>query len=84
MFVSRIHATFLTLAFCSLLPLSAQTQAINGSIRGRIADAAAAPVPQAKVTIVNDQTGFARTASTDEDGYYAFPNLPLGTYTLTI
>lgn len=84
MFVSRFHATFLTLAFCSLLPLSAQTQAINGSIRGRVADAVAAAVPQAKVTIVNDQTGFARAATTDDDGYYAFPNLPLGTYTLTI
>jgi hypothetical protein len=66
------------------LPAAAQTQAINGSIRGRVTDAAGAAVPQAKVTVLNDATGFTRTASSEEDGYYVFPNLPLGTYTVTI
>src|SRR5712675_1637281 len=66
------------------LPVFAQTQAINGSIRGRVTDAAAAAVPAAKVTILNDATGFTRSVSTEEDGYYVFPNLPLGTYTVTI
>ena len=66
------------------LPALAQTQAINGSIRGRVTDAAGAAVPQAKVTVLNDATGFTRTASSEEDGYYVFPNLPLGTYTVTI
>lgn len=62
----------------------AQTQAINGSIRGRITDPATAAVPQAKVTVVNDATGFTRSVETSEDGYYVIPNLPLGTYTVTI
>jgi hypothetical protein len=66
------------------VPAGAQTQAINGSIRGRVTDAAGAPVPQAKVTILNDANGFARTSSTEDDGYYVFPNLPLGTYAVTI
>jgi len=63
---------------------SAQTQAINGSIRGRVNDPAGAPVPQAKLTAVNDHTGFTRALSTSDDGYFVLPNLPLGTYTLTI
>ena len=62
----------------------AQSQAINGSIRGRVTDAAGAAVPAAKVTVLNDQTGFTRALSTDDDGYYVIPNLPLGTYTVTI
>ena len=63
---------------------AAQTQAINGSIRGRVTDPAGAAVSQAKVTVVNDQTAFTRSSVTDDDGYYVFPNLPLGTYTLTV
>src|ERR1700736_1236577 len=62
----------------------AQTQAINGSIRGRVTDAAGAAVPLAKITVLNDATGFTRTASSEDDGYYVIPNLPLGTYTVTI
>jgi hypothetical protein len=62
----------------------AQTEAINASIRGHVADSAAAAVPGAKVTIVNTATGFTRTSTTDDDGLYLFPNLPLGSYTVTI
>ena len=61
-----------------------QTQAINGSIRGRVTDAAGASVPAAKITISNDQTGFSRSLVSDDDGYYVFPNLPLGTYTVSV
>ena len=61
-----------------------QTQSVNGSIRGRVTDAAGSSVPQAKVAILNGATGFTRSAETGEEGYYVFPNLPLGTYTVTI
>jgi hypothetical protein len=69
-----------------LLAISAfaQTQAINGSIRGRVSDAVGAPVPAAKVTILNAATGYTRTLATDGEGYFVFPNLPLGSYTVTI
>ena len=66
------------------LSVSAQTQAINGSIRGRVTDAAGAAIPAAKVTILNDENGFTRASATEDEGYYVFPNLPLGTYTVTI
>jgi hypothetical protein len=88
MFVSR---RFLTSFWSLLLPAfalcaaaSAQTQAINGSIRGRVMDAQGAPVAQAKITVVNEQTKFTRSETTNDDGYYVLPNLPLGSYTLTI
>ncbi len=64
--------------------LLAQTQAINGSIRGRVTDAAGAAVPNAKVTVLNEATGFTRTAASGDDGYYIFPNLPLGSYSVTV
>src|SRR5215831_8001283 len=80
--ISRYSTVLLLVLFT--LPVFAQTQAINGSIRGRVMDAAAASVPQAKVTILNDGTGFTRQTATDENGYYVFPNLPLGSYMVTI
>src|SRR5579871_2391724 len=82
-FLSRISAAGVVVAALAISAF-AQTQAINGSIRGRITDAAGAAVPLAKVTVVNDETGFTRAVSSEEDGYYVVPNLPLGTYTVTI
>ena len=69
------------LAAC-LLPLGAQTQAINGSIRGRITDPAGSAIPAATVTVTNTATGFTRDAQTGDDGYFVIPNLPIGTYTV--
>jgi hypothetical protein len=63
---------------------NAQSQAINGAIRGRVVDPANAPVAQAKVRVDNTLTGLSRSAETGDDGYYVFANLPLGTYTVTI
>src|SRR5579859_5391900 len=78
--LGRIFAAGLLLTAAAF----AQTQAINGSIRGRVTDASSAPVTGAKVTIVNDNTGFTRSMDANEEGLYVFPNLPLGTYTVTI
>ncbi|HEX4230980.1 MAG TPA: TonB-dependent receptor [Bryobacteraceae bacterium] len=67
-----------------LLPAFSQTQAINGSIRGRVIDQAGAPIPAASVKIDNIQTGYTASQETNDDGYYVFPNLPLGGYTAMI
>jgi hypothetical protein len=65
-------------------PTFAQAQAINGSIRGRVTDPANAAIAAASVKIENTDTGLTKSATTTEDGYYVFPNLPLGTYTVTV
>ncbi len=62
----------------------AQTQAINGSIRGRVTDPAGSSVPQASVNATNDNTGFTRDVVSNDEGYFVLPNLPLGSYTLTV
>ena len=61
-----------------------QTQAINGSIRGRVVDGTGAAVPKASVAVADASTGFARTVETNEEGYYVVPNLPLGTYSVIV
>ena len=71
-------------ALMSVPPAFAQSQAINGAIRGRVTDPANAPVGQAKVTVDNTLTGLSRSTETQDDGYYVFPNLPLGSYTVSM
>ena len=67
------------------LPIaSAQTQAINGSIRGRVTDPAGAAIPGATVGVDNVATNYSREAVSNDEGYFVFPNLPIGTYTVTI
>jgi hypothetical protein len=66
------------------LPGFGQTQSINGSIRGRVTDPAGAAITGAKVTVINQSTGFTRDMQSNGDGYYVFPNLPLGTYAVSI
>jgi hypothetical protein len=77
-------AFLVTLVMTSVFLASAQTQAINGSIRGRLTDPAGAAVPGATVNVTNNGTGYSRDVVSNDDGYFVFPNLPLGTYTLTI
>jgi hypothetical protein len=62
----------------------AQTQAINGSVRGRVTDPAGAAVPAAEVSVLNVATGFTRGTQSNDEGYFVIPNLPIGTYTVTI
>ena len=84
---SRQRAGLLTVAcalgILSVRPSYGQSQAINGSIRGRVIDQANTPIAQAGVKIENTQTGLTRSSESAEDGYYVFPNLPLGSYTVT-
>ena len=78
---------FLQFALTFALAVSsclAQSQAINGSIRGRVVDQAGTPVAKASVKIDSATTGLTRTDETGEDGYYGFPNLPLGAYTVAV
>src|SRR5579871_2249064 len=88
MFRHAFRRLIFLVIFCALSVILhlgwGQTQSINGNVRGRVADAAGAAVPNAQVSVKNDSTGFERMGSTDGEGYYVLPNLPLGTYTLTI
>src|SRR5688572_4006804 len=74
---TRLALTGLFLVFCTN-PVLAQT----GRILGAVSDDTGAVVPGATVTITNDDTRIARTFTTDSNGNYEFPGLPVGTYTI--
>src|SRR5215510_11988904 len=62
----------------------AQAQAANGVIEGTVTDASGAVVPNAKVKVVNLDTGLEREAPTNETGLYRVPLLPVGHYQVTV
>jgi hypothetical protein len=56
----------------------------TGSIQGTVADPTGAVIPGATVTITAASTQVKHTAHTDGSGVYVFPNLDIGTYSLTV
>jgi hypothetical protein len=62
----------------------ASAQVLYGSIVGTVTDQTNAVVPQAAVRVINSSTGLSREATTDTSGYYSIPNLPQGTYDVSI
>lgn len=63
---------------------NAQSQALNGQIEGVVTDTNGAAVPNATIIARNIETGSERTVTTDSDGVYRLPLLPLGRFSLTV
>ncbi len=73
----------LSLTMLSAGHLPAQSNSINGTLRGQVTDETGVPVPGAGVTVKNTSNGYTREMKTDRDGRYLAPNLPIGTYSVT-
>jgi hypothetical protein len=56
----------------------------TSAIAGEIHDATGAAIPQARVTLVNNETGLKRTVQSDHGGRFQFPQLTPGTYTVQV
>src|SRR5882762_11712471 len=59
-------------------------QTFRGTILGTVTDPSGAVVAGATVKVRNVATGLERTTATSADGSYNVPELPIGTYTVTI
>ena len=77
------HLLLPVLLAASATALFSQANSINGTLRGEITDPTGAPIPGATVSIKNVGNGFTRDLTTNNDGLYVAPDLPLGDYTVT-
>src|SRR5271170_516265 len=73
----------LAIVFCifATLPLRAAT---GGSISGTVADPTGAVIPGAALKLLNTGQQTAFQVVSDRQGFYSFPNLPVGHYDLTV
>src|SRR6266478_3895803 len=72
------------LAFVVLAANVLVAQTFRGTILGTVTDASGAVVSGAQVTVRNANTGLERTTRTSADGSYSVPELPIGTYAVTV
>jgi hypothetical protein len=68
-----------TLVVLTLLT-SAALADTTGKVVGKVTDTTGAVVPDAKITLVSEETGVSRSAQSDKDGSYTFLQVPVGTY----
>ena len=69
---SRMHA------------LAAQAQVVGGTIGGVVHDISGATVSEATVTVRQAETGATRTLTTDSEGRFFAPSVPVGAYTVAV
>ncbi len=70
-------------AIFAVASVSAQSQATSGNIEGRVTDPNGAAVPNVSVTATNQETGFAKSSQSDDDGIFRILFLPPGKYRVT-
>src|ERR1700733_10774815 len=78
---SRRFAGFVFAFFFLVLGGFGQTA---GKLIWQVNDSSQSSVPDATVTAENTSTGQKRSASTDKKGGYSIPDLPIGTYTVSV
>jgi len=68
------------LVVCAALALAATT----GSISGTVKDPSGAVIPGATIIATNVDNGTETKTTSDDNGLYSFPSLPVGRYTLKV
>jgi hypothetical protein len=79
-FMRRIHLLVLAISFAAL-PISAS---IFGSVRGIIHDPQHRPIQGAQITLKARNSDYTRSATSDDNGEFNFPSVPLGNYNVTV
>ncbi|MES2393245.1 MAG: carboxypeptidase-like regulatory domain-containing protein [Acidobacteriota bacterium] len=86
--IQRPLAVLAQLLSCLLLIVAACTLhaqvAGTGTIQGVVADPTGAVIPGAAVTITEEETHVVQTVASDKQGVYIFPNIKVGTYTVSV
>src|SRR5258708_1009457 len=71
--------------FLFLMQVSvARAQRLDGSLRVEVGDSSGGAIVDAKVTVTNEATGVSVSTTASSAGSYVFPNLLVGTYTITV
>src|SRR5712671_5317992 len=75
---------FLAVVMILTLGVAANAQTFRGAINGTVTDPSGAVVPNAQVKAAENSTGIDHTTATTSDGAFAFQDIPLGFYKVTV
>jgi hypothetical protein len=81
---SILHALLLTALAAAVLPPSARAQANTARLVGTVLDPSGAVLPGASVTLRSVRTNATTEMVTDLEGRFAFQELPIGRYELSV
>ena len=81
-FSARLHRIFATLFFAAAM--TAYAQIVGGTISGTVQDSSGASLADAAVTVRQIETGATRTLTTNSDGRFYAPSVPVGNYLVTV
>lgn len=82
--IKKLGLQVLVLVLGLGLFVSAHAQSSTvGSISGTVRDPQGGHIPNAEVTVKDETTGLSRTVTTNDDGFYSVPSLPVGRYTVS-
>src|SRR6185437_9813458 len=70
--------------FLLLTAVGMSAQTFRGTILGTVTDPSGSVVSGAKVTVRNTATGLERVTQTTSDGTFNVPELPIGSYSVTV
>src|SRR6202051_2569110 len=73
-----------TLLMAIVFSVSSNAQTFRGTILGTVTDTSGGAVSGATVSVKNTGTGLLRVVTTGDDGSYSAPELPIGTYSVTV
>src|ERR1044072_8044274 len=79
----HIPCLFLVLLLCAPVAFG-QTQSNAADLQGIVKDSTGAVVANATVTAHNARTGFSRSATTNDEGFFRLVNLPPADYEVTV
>src|SRR5262245_47404054 len=82
--INTFKGCCLALLLTALAAALAMAQSTGGRISGTITDQAGAVIANAKITVTSEGRGAQRNATSDQNGFYAAPELPVGFYTITV
>ena len=80
----KINTYFIATALLFMAAVNSFGQGETARLTGNVTDQNGAAVPGATVTIKSTATGFARSTTTNDNGYYSIPNIAPSTYDITI
>jgi hypothetical protein len=82
--MARIRLFCILSILTALTAVAIRAQVVNATLLGTVTDVSGGVVGAAKVTAFEQNTGITHTTETNSSGNYVFPDMPPGTYTITV